>query len=346
MNLLEGHLEESLRTSPIIDEIIMKLRTIGLISTLTLGLLAGPVPAQAQRSGKVYRIGFLSDAPRMRPNFKLFRKGLQDLGYVDGRNIIIEWRFAQRNPDRLAEMAAELVRLKVDVIVTGGALPPPAAQKATRTIPIVDPLHADSYVADLSRPGGNLTGLTTMAPELLGKQLHLFKETVPRLSRVAILVDTTHPDYTQTVHQGGNAARGLGLQPVIIGVRTRADFPGAFRRMLDEKVEGALIQRASLFIRNPARTAELAGKAALPTMYGHAREAQQEGALMAYGTNVAALFLRAATFVDKILKGANPAELPVERPTKFNLVINLKTAKQLGITIPPAVLFRATKVIK
>ncbi len=324
----------------------MRLRTIGLISTLVLGLLAAPLPAEAQQTDKVYRIGFLSDAPRMRPNFEVFRQGLRELGYIEGQNIVIEWRFASRNPDRLVEMAAELVRQKVDVIVAGGPRPPAAALKAPRTIPIVALFNADRYVANLRRPGGNLTGLTTMASDLVRKQLHLFKEAVPRLSRVAVLGDTDHPGYTQTVQQAEEAARALGLQVVAIGVRSVAEFPGAFRRMVAEGVEGALIQRAALFIRNRARTAELAGEAALPTMYGHAREAREEGALMSYGTNVAALFRRAATFVDKILKGANPSELPVERPTKFNLVVNLKTAKQLGITIPPEVLYQATEVIK
>ena len=324
----------------------MRLRTIGLISTLALGLLAGPLPAEAQRSGKVYRIGFLSAAPRMRPNYEVFRQGLRELGYIEGQNIVIEWRFASRKPDRLAEMAAELVRQKVDVIVSGSPPAPKAALKATRTIPIVAPFGADRYVANLRRPGGNLTGLTTMASDLVGKQLQLFKEAVPSLSRVAVLGVADHPSYTRTVQQAERAARALGLQLINIGVRSPAEFPGAFRRMVAEGVEGALIQRASLFIRSRARIAELAGKAALPTMFGHAREAREEGALMAYGTSVAALFRRAATYVDKILRGAKPADLPVERPTKFFLVINLKTAKQLGITIPPEVLYRATKVIK
>jgi len=324
----------------------MRLTTIGLISTLALGLLAGPLPTEAQKAGKVYRIGFLSDASRMRPNFEIFRQGLRELGYIEGQNIVIEWRLAGRKPDRLAEMAADLVRQKVDVIVTGGPFAPGAALKATRTIPIVDPLGAHRYVENLRRPGGNLTGLTTMASDLVGKQLHLFKEAVPSLSRVAVLGDADHSDYTRTVRQAERAASALGLQLIKIGVRSPAEFPGAFRRMVAEGVEGVLIQRAGLLIRNKARTAELAGEAALPTMYGHTREAREEGALMSYGTNVSALFRRAATFVDKILKGANPSELPVERPTKFNLVVNLKTAKQLDITIPPEVLYQATEVIK
>jgi putative ABC transport system substrate-binding protein len=320
-----------------VQEAIMRLRTIGLISTLALGLLAAPLPAEAQQAGKVYRIGFLSDGPRMRPNFEVFRQGLRELGYIEGQNIVIEWRLAGRKPDRLAEMAADLVRQKVDVIVACCPLAPGAALKATRTIPIVMVVSADRYVTNLRRPGGNVTGLTTMAPDL---------EAVPSLSRVALLGDATHPSYTRTVQQAERAARALGLQLINIGVRSPPEFPGAFRRMVAEGVEGVLIQRSGLLIRNRARTAKLAGEAALPTMYGHAREAREKGALMSYGTNVAALYRRAATFVDKILKGADPGVLPVERPTKFDFVINLKTAKQLGITISPEVLYQATKVIK
>ena len=324
----------------------MRLRTIRLFSILVLGLLATPLLAEAQQAGKVYRIGFLGDFPRMRPTYEVFRRGLRDLGYIEEQNIIIEWRLTGRKPDRLAEMAADLVRQKVDVIATCCPLAPGAAVKSTRTIPIVIVIGADRYVTNLRRPGGNITGLSSMAADLIGKQLQLFKEAVPSLSRVALLGVADHPSYTQTVQQAERAARGLGLQLINIGVRNPAEFPGAFRRMVAEGVDGVLIQRSGLLIRNRARTAELAGEAALPTMYGHAREAREEGALMSYGTNAAALYRRAATFVDKILKGAKPAELPVERPRKFDLVINLKTAKQIGVTIPPEILLQATKVIK
>ncbi len=309
-------------------------------------LLALSFPAQAQQAGKVYRIGFLSDGPRMRPNFEVFRQALRELGYIEGQNIVIEWRLAGMKPDRLAEMAADLVRQKVDVIVACCPLAPGVALKATRTIPLVIVIGANRYVTNMRRPGGNFTGLSAMGPDLVGKQLQLFKEAVPSLSRVAVLGVADQSSYTRTVRQAERAARTLGLQLINIGVRSPAEIPGAFRRMVAEGVEGVLIQRSGLLIRNRARTAKLAGEAALPTMYGHAREAREEGALMSYGTNVSALFRRAATFVDKILKGANPSELPVERPRKFQLVINLKTARKFGLTIPASILYRADEVIK
>jgi putative tryptophan/tyrosine transport system substrate-binding protein len=320
--------------------------TVGLITTVVLGLLAGSLPADAQQTNKVYRIGFLSDSPRMRPPWEVFRQALRELGYIEGQNIIIEWRLVGKNPDQLANMAAELVRQKVDVILAAGPLPPAAALKATRTIPIVDPLHADLYVANLRRPGGNLTGLTTMASDYIGKQLALFKEAVPKLSRVAVLVQSNHPSAASTLQQAERVAPALSLSLVPIGVHSPAEFADAFRRMVDEGVDGVLVQRAGLLIRNKQHITRLAGKAALPSMFGHAREAREEGALMSYGVNVAALYGRAATYVDKILKGKSPGELPVERPTKFNLVVNLKTAKELGITIPPSVLYRADEVIR
>ena len=243
-------------------------------------------------------------------------------------------------------MAADLVRQKVDVIVACCPLAPGAALNATRTIPIVIVIGADKYVTNLRRPGGNCTGLSAMGPDLVGKQLQLFKEAVPSLFRVAVLGVADQSSYTRTVQQAERAARALGLQLINIGVRSPAEIPGAFRRMVAEGVEGVLIQRSGLLIRNRGRTAKLAGEAALPTMYGHAREAREEGALMSYGTDTSALFRRAASFVDKILKGANPSELPVERPRKFQLVINLKTARKFGLTIPPSILYRADEVIK
>lgn len=322
----------------------MRLKAIGLIGVLAIGLLTGPLPAEAQ-PGKVYRIGYLSNT-RAGTTSEAFRRGLREHGYIEGQNLVIEWRFAQDNIDRLAKMAAELVRQKVDVIATEGPPAPGAALKATRTIPIVIGVGADRYVADLRHPGGNVTGLSSRAPDLIGKQLALFKEAVPSLSRVAVLGWTDHVSYSRTVRQGEEAAEGLSLSSVAIGVRSVAEFPDAFLRMVAEGAEGVLIQRASLFRRNRVRVASLAGKAALPSMFGHPSEGREEGALMAYGTSVPALFRRAASYVDKILKGAKPGDLPVERPARFDLVVNIETAKQLGITIPPSILYRADEVIR
>lgn len=324
----------------------MRFRTIALIGVLAVHVFAGTSPVEGQQADKVHRIGFLSDWHSIRPNFELFRQALGELGWVDGKNIVIEWRFAGGNPDRLDEMAAELVGKKVDVIVTGGPLPPAAALKATRTIPIVNPLNSDNYVANLSRPGGNLTGLTTMASDYIGKQLTLFKEAVPRLRQVAVLVQVGHPSAKRTLEQANKVAPTLNLSLVPVGVRSSAEFRDAFRRMVAEKADGVLVQRAGLLIRNKEHTTRLMGEAALPSMFGHAREGRQDGALMSYGVNVAALFRGAAKYVDKILKGASPGELPVERPTKFNLVVNLKTAKHLGLTIPSSILYRADEVIR
>ncbi len=329
----------------------MRLRTIGLISALFLGLLAAPLPAEAQQAPKMPRIGFLNPIPLSAnwPRIEVFRQGLRELGYVEGQNITIEYRSVEGPNDWLSELAADLVRQKVDVIVACCQPAVDAARKITRTIPIVVVVTADyvgqGLVVSLRRPGGNVTGLSAMAPELMGKQLELFKEAVPRLSRVAVLRNPAHRGHPAMVQQAEEAARALGLRLVVIDVSSTAGIHGAFRRIEAEGVEGILVLRGGLLRRNKARIVELANTAVLPIMFGHRDEAEA-GGLMAYGTDTSALYGRAATYVDKILKGANPAELPVERPTKFYLVVNLKTAKALGITIPQSILFRATEVIK
>ncbi len=326
----------------------MKLRTIGLISTLVLGLLAGPLPVEAQQAGKMHRIGTLHMGSTTGPASAAFFERLRDLGYAEGRNIVIERRYAHGNRDRLAKQAAELVRLNVDVIVgPGGAAQ--AAVKATRTIPIVVAVAGDfvarGWAQSLRRPGGNVTGLSTQALGLMSKQLELLKETVPNLSRVAIVGVANHRGHAKQIHQAKETAPILGLGLVAIHVEDAADLPPAFRRMRSEGVDGIVVLRHGFLVRLRGQVVALAREAGLPTMFGHGREAAA-GGLMAYGADTKALFRGAATYVDKILKGANPAELPISQARKFNLILNLKTAKQLGITIPPEVLLQATKVIK
>ena len=313
-------------------------------------VLTSAIPVTAQQSGKVSRIGYLHPADIAKSSgSRAFFQGMRDLGYVEGRNIIIERRSAKGQRDRLPNMAADLVRQKVDVIVVCCQPAVDAARKATNTIPIVVAVAANyveqGLVKSLRRPGGNVTGLSSIAFDLVGKQLQLFKEIVPSLSRVAILWDPAHRSHRLNVEQAQRAAKLLGFSLVPIDTGSVAEFPDAFRRMVAEGVDGLFVLRGGLFNRNRARVTKLANKAALPSMFGHRQEAEA-GGLIAYGTDVVALFRRAATYVDKILKGANPAEMPVEQPIKFDFVVNLKTATALGITVPPSILLRATKVIE
>ncbi len=329
----------------------MRLRTIGLIGTLVLGLLAGPLPAEAQQSGKVYRIGFLGNSSPSADSIRIeaFRKGLHELRYVEGKNIVIEFRYAEGKLDRLPNLAAELVHLKVDVIVARATRAAKAAKNATRTIPIVMAMVADpvrsGIIASLARPGGNITGLTTIMPELTGKQLELLREIVPKLSRVVIMV---HPGVTRSlfVKDAQEAGQSLGVQIQLLLIKGPEEFKGAFSAMTRERA-GALVVQPFFIggLGHGRRLADLAVRSRLPTVSSQMRFAD-EGGLISYGPDVLDMTRRAAYFVDKILMGAKPADLPVERPTKFVLVVNLKTAKQLGITIPPNVLYQATKVIK
>ncbi len=330
----------------------MKLRTIGLISTLALGLLAGPLPTEAQKIGKVYRIGILDFRFRSTitdPRHVAFRQGLHELGYVEGQNLVIEYRSAKGKRERLPEVAAELVRLKVDVIVTSGS---PrairAAKQATRRIPIVmtggslDPVKA-GYVMSLARPGGNITGLTSLYANLHPKRLELLKEAFPQISRVAILWNPTHKGQAVKEVEAVGQALGIQIHRVIGGPLD--DLESVFSAISREAPDSLLVGSMPLTLANRAGVVELTAKRRLPAIYDSSAFVRA-GGLMSYGPNSADTYRRAATYVDKILKGAKPADLPVERPTKFELVINLKTAKQLGIMIPPEVLYRATKVIK
>ncbi len=334
----------------------MRLRTIGLISTLALGLLAGPLPTEAQDAGKVYRVGFLrfgTGGPTTSPMYMGLRQGLRELGYVEGQNLVIEYRSAERKRERRPKLAAELVRLKVDVIVIPGA---PglirAAQGATRTIPIViigfriDPVEA-GFVVSLTRPGGNITGLANFESELHGKRLELLKEAYPRISRVAILWPSDHQKHAMKEVMAAGQALGIQIHPLVVGRRRLLSHESAFTAISREHPDGLLVATSSLTLRpgHRARIIEFTAKRRLPTIYARSRFVDA-GGLMSYEADSQHRYRRAASYVDKILKGAKPADLPVEQPKKFDLVINLKTAKQIGVTIPPEVLFRADKVIK
>ena len=322
-----------------------------LPGTIVALLLALPFTAEAQAPPKIPRIGFLSPLTRTTEDARLiaFLQGLGELGYVDGRTIAIEYRFAENRPERLPALAAELVASKVEVIVTAGPAATEAAKQATSTIPIVfgvsgDPV-ASGLVAGLARPGGNITGPTSIAPEVVGKQLELLKEVVPRISRVALLTNPSNPGHPIVVRQAEGAAKALGLQLHVVPARVPSELDAAFARMRGLRVDGALVVRDAMVFAQRNEIAALAARSRLPAVYGF-RENAEAGGLMAYGANVPLLYHRAATYVDKILKGAKPATLPVEQPTRFELVINLKTAKALGLTIPPALLARADEVIE
>jgi len=312
------------------------------LATVTGGLLAAPLAAEAQRAGKVPRVGYLSQDSAF---VEVFRQGLRELGYVEGQNIAIEYRSAEGKDERLPGLAAELVRLKVDVIVAASPPATEAAKQATSTIPIVFPVSGDpvaeGFVASLARPGGNLTGLATIGPELLGKQLEMLKTVAPKVSRVAVLQNPSQ----QVQRQAEDAARALGVQLQVLKARTPSEIEAAFAAMSSQRAGSVLVMRDALFFAQQTQIVALAAKSRLPAVYGF-REQAEAGGLMAYGASTSQLFRRAATYVDKILKGDKPADLPVEQPTKFELVINLKTAKMLGLTIPPSLLGQADQVIQ
>ncbi len=307
--------------------------------------------AQAQQPTKVARLGFQSAASpaALSARTEAFRQGLRELEYVEGKNIFIEWRFAEGKLDRLQEFAAEFVRLKVDVIVTAAPGSTRAAKKATSTIPIVmawdnDPV-ANGFVASLARPGGNITGLSTLSPEISGKQLELLKEIVPRLSHVAVLRTSTSPYWQVTAKEIELAAGALKLQLQYLDVLDPKDIETAFREARKGRAGAVLVLASPVLESHRTQVADLAAKNRLPASYS-ATEYTEAGGLMFYGANTPDLFRRAATYVDKILKGRTPADLPVEQPMKFEFIINLKAAKQIGLTIPPNVLVRADRVIR
>jgi ABC-type uncharacterized transport system substrate-binding protein len=322
-----------------------------LLFALCSLLLAPCSSAQAQQPKKVPRIGFLvgASASSVAARVEAFRRGLRDLGYVEGKNIVIEWRWAEEKFDRLPNLATELVRLKVDVIVSAGPIPTRFAREVTSTIPVVmgfdnDPVGS-GFVASLARPGGNITGLSTLAPELSGKQLELLKEIVPKLSRVAVLGNSTEPGNAQAIKETEGAAGAFKVKLQYLDVLNPKDIETAFRAAGKGRADAVLVLQSPVFNSHRTQIVKLAVKSRLPAIYPQS-EYVEDGGLMTYGVSYADLFRRAATYVDKILKGAKPADLPVEQPTKFELVINLKAAKQIGLTIPQNVLARADKVIK
>jgi putative ABC transport system substrate-binding protein len=313
-------------------------------------LLAFSFVADAQQPAKVPRIGFLTGSPSVFPGrIEAFRQGLRELGYVEGKNIVIEWRYTGGKLDRYPALAAELVRLKVDIIVSGGPTTTGFLKEATTTIPIVmgfdtDPV-GNGLVASLARPGGNITGLSVLSPELGGKRLELLKEIVPKLSRVAVLGSSTLPGNAQTLRETELAAGALGVKLQYVDVLSPKDIEAGFRRTVKGRADAVLALGNPVLNAHRTQVADLAVKSRLPAMY-YAAEFVEAGGLMFYGVDFPDLFRRAATYVDKILKGAKPAELPVEQPKKFEFIVNLKAAKQIGLTIPPNVLARADRVIR
>ena len=328
----------------------MRCSTIGSIVTFTLALLSVPLASEAQQPRTIPRIAYLTLSPTpLADRSEGFAQGLRELGYVEGKNIILEYWGSAGNVDRLRENAAELVRLGVQVIVTQGSLATRAAKEMTRTIPIVmsgdsDPV-GDGFVASLGQPGGNVTGVTTLQRELSGKRLELLKDTVPGLMRVAVLWNPVEVRATQQLRDTEEAARMLGLQVQALEVRGLDDFEGAFAAARQGRAEGLIVLAGPVIADYRARLVDLAAQSRLPAMY-LGRGSVEAGGLMSYGTSNRDMGRRAASYVDRILKGAKPAELPVEQPMKFELVINLKTAKALGITMPPSLLLLADEVIQ
>jgi len=320
--------------------------------TAAIWLLVAPLAGAAQQPAKVPRIGYLSPLSPSSDSTRIeaFRQGLRDFGYVEGQNIAIEYRYAEGKFNRLPDLAAELVRFKVDVIVVASTPGILAAKNATSTIPIVMALSADpvptGLVSSLARPGGNITGLSLLSGELSGKRLELLKEVVPNLSRVAVLWDPVNPATLLQLRETEAAAQVLGVQLQPLEVRgPNPDFERAFQDTAGGQA-GALITLDDLLILiHRRKIVDFAAKKRLPAMYGF-RELPDAGGLMSYTANRSHLFRRAATYVDKLLKGAKPADLPVEQPTRFEFVINMKTAKALGLTIPPSILIRADQVIQ
>ena len=320
------------------------LSAVGLLFVLMLGA----VPADAQQAGRVPKVGFVRSGPPPKNFVESFQRGLRELGYIEGRTIVVEYRFTDGSPAQLADAVAELLRLKVDVIVTSGVPASLAARDATKTVPIVfaavvGPVET-GLVTSLAHPGANLTGLSANAPDVLPKRLEMLRHVVPRLSRVAVLRNPASPaNAAETLKELERGARALGVRLDMVDARGPDDFDAAFTAA--KRSQGLLQLDDVLFTTHRARLVDLAARNRLPAVYGF-REHVEAGGFMSYGPNLPELYRRSATFVDKILKGAKPGGLPVEQPATFELVINLKTAKALGLTIPPSLLLRADQVIQ
>jgi putative ABC transport system substrate-binding protein len=323
-------------------------------ATVASGLLAAPLAGRAQVGARTYRIGVLSTLPPGTSGvarlWEPFVQGLRELGYVEEQNLVIERRYAaEGQPDQLPGLAADLVRLKVDVIVAGGSLTPFAAKAATTTLPVVITNHGDpvgsGLVASLARPGGNITGLSLLSPELIGKQLELLKKAIPRIVRIATLWNPTSQTHPRMLSEAEAPARALGIRLERLPARGLDDYERAFIAMTRQRTDALLVLGDPIFWYQRSRIVELATKHRVPGMFGQ-REFVEDGGLMSYGANLLDNFRRAATYVDKILKGAKPGDLPIEQPTKFELVINSKTAKALGLTLPQSVLVQADQIIE
>ena len=322
-----------------------------LVYLLATFLLTTAAPAQAQPTTKIFRLGYLAGSSLTvnAARIEAFLQGLRELGYLQGKNIALEYRAAEGKSERYPALASELVSLKVDVIVTAGAASTRAAREATSTIPIVmvqdsDPVDS-GFVASLARPGGNITGLSTLAPEISGKRLELLKEIVPKLSRVATLGTSNYPGNAQSLKETELAAAAFGVRVQYLDTLGPQDIEPAFRAASRENADAVLLLQSFVLNSHRKQIVNLAIKSRLPAIY-YSPEWVKDGGLMSYGVSFTDLNLRAAGYVDKILKGATPADLPVEQPTKFELIINLKAAKRIGLTIPPNVLARADRVIR
>jgi putative ABC transport system substrate-binding protein len=327
------------------------MKAMGIILALFLGALAPSPASPGQQAGKVPLLGYLdgASASTSGDNLNAFRQGLRELGWIEGQNIAIEYRWAEGRFDRLPELAADLVRLRVDAIVATGDPVILAAKQATGTIPIVmtavgDPIGA-GFVASLARPGGNVTGVSNLAVDLTGKWLELLKEVVPKVSQVAILRNVANRTHALFWQEAQTAAQKLRVKVHSVEVRSSHDLDGAFAAMAQKRVGAVVVLPDPLLSGERGRIADLAAKSRLPAIYTFRGQAEA-GGLMSYGPSLQANFRRAATFVDKILKGAKPADLPVEQPTRFEMVVNMKTAKALGLTIPQSILVRADQVIQ